>query len=175
MSMEKRNRIILFFFALCIFNNVNGQHLDGFDLFMNEVRIVNKNIKSCLYDIVYYIANNYNFNKEKDVICVSFHTYEDTFSVYPKHKFTGFTDWYLYNHNYEVTGYLTIHDVMVIIIGNNSLCYLKPRKKQIKMHIENYPPPFDGVYPYWTYRINKEGKKCILIEKNDPPKKNEFH
>ena len=65
----------------------------------------------------------------------------------------GLTDWFLYNNNYQVTGYLTIHNVMVIIMGNKSLSYLKTKRKIKIMHIENYPPPFDGVYPYWEYSI----------------------
>ena len=173
--MERKSRIIIILFALCIYNGAYGQHLDGFDLVINEVRIVNNNIKSCLNDIIPYITNKYKFNKEKDVICVYFLPYDDLFCVFPKNKFVGLTDWFLYNYNYQVTGYLMIHDVMVILLGNKSLSYIKTKRKQIKMRIENYPPPVDGIYPYWEYEINKDGKKCILIEEEDPPNKIHFN
>ena len=143
---------------------------------MKEVCIVNKDIKSCLYEIIPYIISKYSFfSKERDVICVCFHPYEDIFTVYPKNRYIGLTDWFLYNFNYQVSGYLTIHDVLVIIIGNKSLPYLKIKRKTKRMHIDNHPPPFDGVYLYWTYAINKEGGKCILVNKDDSPKEDPFY
>ena len=174
--MEIKNKIIIFLLALCMSDCTYGQHPDGFDLVMKEVRIVNKSIKKCLYDVIPQIIRTYpHFNREKDVICVDFLPNEDLFMVYPKNKIMGLTDWFLYNNNYQVTGYLTIHNVMVIIMGNKSLSYLKTKRKIKIMHIENYPPPFDGVYPYWEYSIGKKGGQCILIKKDDPPKKDSFY
>ena len=65
--MEIKNKILIVSFILFLGNSAYGQHLDGYDLNMKEVCIVNKDIKSCLNEIIPYIISKYSFfNKERE-------------------------------------------------------------------------------------------------------------
>jgi hypothetical protein len=173
--MEIRNRIVIVF-LICLWGiSVSGQHIDGYDLKIKKISIIDKNVKKCLFGLIPYILQKYPVDRRRDVICVDFANDGNSFRVYPRTKFEGFTDWYLYQSNYEVVGYIKIKKINVIFIGNSSLPYVKMRKRSIKMHIENYPPSNGINQPYWEYSVENNGARCIQTDKNEPQIKGIFY
>lgn len=173
--MEIRNRIIIVFMIFFWGINACGQHLDGFNMEIKKISIQNKDIKKCLFNLIPHILQKYPVERKRDVICVDFANDGQSFRVYPRTKFEGFTDWFLYQSNYEVVGYLKIKRINVIFIGNSSLPYVKMRKRSIRMHIENYPPSNNINQPYWEYTVEKNGARCIQTDKNEPQIKGIFY
>lgn len=172
--METKSKLLIAFLICYLEINVYGQHLDGFELEINKVSIADKDLTRCLNNIIPYIMQKYPVDRKKDVICVNFSYDGDTFSVYPKTMFYGFTDWLLYQNNYEVTGYLMINRIMVIFLGKQSLPYLKMKAKKIKVFVENYPPGNSLYRPYWHFAVNLNGKKYVLINKDEPSSRRPF-
>jgi len=164
-----KDRIILFFVLFYSFGQIiHGQHIDGFDLTIYQVKINNTPIKKCLSETVPIIKKKYPIDWNRNLICVTFDEKGKTFNIRIKNKVVGFTDWYLYLKNYEVSGYLVLDNVKVIILGKGSIQYIKKKKKKQVMHIENYPPSNSVDWPYWIFGFNENNTKCVLLEKNEP-------